>query len=225
MDRAPARGRFITLEGGEGAGKSVQARRLAERLRERGLAVVLTREPGGSPDAEALREVILSGAAAQFGAEGEALLFSAARIDHIDATIAPALARGDWVVSDRFADSTRAYQGAAGKLDPELLARLERVAVGDCRPDLTLILDLPAAEGLARAAGRRPADEPADRFEGESLAFHETLRGAYLEIARAEPQRCVVVDARASEDEVAAAIWTAVEERLGEALKRRGRPL
>jgi dTMP kinase len=223
MDRAPARGRFITLEGGEGAGKSVQARRLAERLSGRGLAVVLTREPGGSPGAEALREVILSGAAARFGAEGEALLFSAARIDHIDATIAPALARGEWVVSDRFADSTRAYQGAAGELDPQLLACLERVAVGDCRPDLTLILDLPAAEGLARASGRRRADEPADRFEGESLAFHETLRGAYLEIARAEPQRCVVVDARASEDEVAEAIWAAVEERLGDALAREAR--
>jgi len=224
MDSAPARGRFISLEGGEGAGKSAQARRLAERLRERGLAVVLTREPGGSPGAEALREVILSGAAARFGAEGEALLFSAARIDHIDETIAPALARGDWVVSDRFADSTRAYQGAAGKLDPELLARLERVAVGDYRPDLTLILDLPAVEGLARAAGRRRADEQADRFESEGLAFHETLRDAYLQIARAEPRRCVVVDARASEDEVAAAIWAAVEERLGEALKREARP-
>jgi dTMP kinase len=224
MSAAPARGRFITLEGGEGAGKSVQARRLAARLREKGLAVVLTREPGGSPGAEALREAILSGAAAQFGAEGEALLFSAARIEHVDATIAPALRRGEWVVCDRFADSTRAYQGAAGRLEPELLAGLERVAVGDWRPDLTLILDLPAAEGLARAARRRGLDEPVDRFESESLAFHETLRRAYLEIARAEPQRCVVIDARPGEDEVAEAIWAAVEGRLGDALNSEAAP-
>ncbi len=221
MRRAPARGRFITLEGGEGAGKSVQARRLAGRLRDLGFAVVLTREPGGSPGAEALRDVILSGAAAPFGAEGEALLFSAARIDHIDATIAPALRRGDWVVCDRFADSTRAYQGAAGRLDPDLLASLERVAVGDCRPDLTLILDLPAGQGLARAASRREAGEAADRFEREGLAFHETLREAYLAIARAEPARCAVVDASAGQDEVAAAIWAAVRERLAGALKRK----
>jgi len=220
MGRAPARGRFITLEGGEGAGKSVQARRLAGRLRDLGLAVVLTREPGGSPGAEALREMILSGAAARFGAAGEALLFSAARIDHIDATIAPALRRGDWVVCDRFADSTRAYQGAASRLDSELLASLERVAVGDCRPDLTLILDLPAAQGLARAAARRGGGEAADRFESQGLAFHETLRQAFLSIARAEPRRCAVIDAGAGEDEVAEAIWGATRERLADALKR-----
>ena len=134
MALAPARGRFITLEGGEGAGKSLQARRLAAELRALGLAVVLTREPGGSPGAEALREVILSGGAARFGAAGEAMLFSAARIDHIDETIAPALRRGAWVVCDRFVDSTRAYQGAAGELDPALIASLERVAVGDAGP-------------------------------------------------------------------------------------------
>ncbi len=221
MRRAPARGRFITLEGGEGAGKSVQARRLAGRLRDLGCALVRTREPGGAPGADAVRDVILSRAAAPFGAEGEALLFSAARIDHIDATIAPALRRGDWVVCDRFADSTRAYQGAAGRLDPDLLASLERVAVGDCRPDLTLILDLPAAQGLARAASRRDEGEAADRFEREGLAFHETLREAYLAIARAEPARCAVVDASAGQDEVAAAIWAAVRERLAGALKRK----
>ncbi len=224
MARAPAPGRFITLEGGEGAGKSVQARRLAERLRACGLGVVLTREPGGSPGAEALREVILSGAAAHFGAVGEALLFSAARIDHIDNTIAPALRRGDWVVCDRFADSTRAYQGAAGQLDPELLANLERVAVGEWRPDLTLVLDLPVAEGLARAAARRGNGEGADRFESEGLAFHETLRQAFLSIASAEPKRCAVVNARAAEDEVAEAIWAVVRERLADALERKASP-
>ena len=217
MARAPAPGRFITLEGGEGAGKSVQARRLAARLGEAGLSVVLTREPGGSPGAEALREVILSGGAARYGAIGEAILFSAARIDHIDATIAPALKRGEWVVSDRFLDSTRAYQGAAGQLDPDLVASLERVAVGACRPDLTLVLDLPAAEGLARATARR-GEAAADRFEGEGLAFHETLRRAFLAIVEAEPERCALIDARPGEGEVAAAIWAAVRARLGEAL-------
>ena len=209
MARAPAPGRFITLEGGEGAGKSVQARRLAARLATLGLSVVLTREPGGSPGAEALREVILSGGAARYGAIGEAILFSAARIDHIDATIAPALKRGEWVVCDRFLDSTRAYQGAAGRLDPALVASLERVAVGACRPDLTLMLDLPAGEGLARASARR-GGAAADRFEGEGLVFHETLRRAFLAIVEAEPERCVLIDARPGEGEVAAAIWAAV---------------
>jgi dTMP kinase len=217
MARAPAPGRFITLEGGEGAGKSVQAQRLAARLGEAGLSVVLTREPGGSPGAEALREVILSGGAARYGAIGEAILFSAARIDHIDATIAPALKRGEWVVSDRFLDSTRAYQGAGGRLDPELVASLERVAVGACRPDLTLVLDLPAGEGLARASARR-GEAAADRFEGEGLVFHETLRRAFLAIVEAEPERCVLIDALPGEGEVAAAIWAAVRARLGEAL-------
>ena len=217
MAAAPAPGRFITLEGGEGAGKSVQARRLAARLRESGLDVVLTREPGGSKGAEEIREVILSGAGARYGAVGEALLFGAARIDHIDQTIAPALERGAWVVSDRFLDSTRAYQGAAGRLDPALIASLERVAVGACRPDLTLVLDLPVVEGLARAKARRGA-AVADRFEGEGPAFHETLRRAFLAIVEAEPDRCAVIDARQSESEVAAAIWAAVRSRLGEAL-------
>ena len=161
------RGRFITLEGGEGAGKSVQAKRLEEKLTAVGLEVVRTREPGGSPHAEELREVILSGFAAQFGPEAEALLFSAARIDHLDKTIVPALERGAWVVCDRFANSTRAYQGAAGKLPPDFIGRLERVVVGANRPDLTLILDLPAEAGLGRARARRGQKRP-DRFEGES---------------------------------------------------------
>jgi len=212
------RGRFITLEGGEGAGKSVQARALTARLQGLGLQVVSTREPGGSPHAEALREIILSGEAARFGPAAEALLFSAARIDHIDNTIAPALMRGAWVVCDRFADSTRAYQGAAAKLEREFIARLEQVAVGARRPDLTLILDLPAEQGLARAAKRRGAGAGADRFESEGLAFHRTLRDAFLEIAREEPERCVVIDARADEGDVAEAVWKAVRERLAKYL-------
>ena len=208
-----ARGRFITLEGGEGVGKSVQAKRLESRLAALGLKVVRTREPGGSPGAEALREAILSGFAAGFSAAGQALLFAAARVDHLEKTILPALVRGAWVVSDRFADSTRAYQGAAGSLPPEFIAALEGLTVGPHRPDLTLILDLEPEIGLRRATERRQAT-PADRFESEGLAFHQTLRRAFLDIAAAEPGRCAVVDAGGSEDEVAAAIWSAVEARL-----------
>jgi dTMP kinase len=207
------RGRFITLEGGEGAGKSVQAKRLKERLAVLGLAVVGTREPGGSPGAEALREAILSGFAADFSPAGQALLFAAARVDHLDRTILPALASGAWVVSDRFADSTRAYQGAAGNLPAEFIASLERLTVGSNLPDLTLILDLSPEIGLKRAAERRRM-RPADRFESEGLAFHQTLRRAFLDIAAAEPMRCVVIDADRAEQEVAAAIWSAVEARL-----------
>ncbi|WP_174247470.1 dTMP kinase [Methylocapsa sp. S129] len=221
---APAKGRFITLEGGEGAGKSTQAQLLAQRLEPMGISVVVTREPGGSPGAEALRDVILSGKAAPFGPAGEAILFSAARIDHIDHTIAPALHRGAWVISDRFADSTRAYQGAAGKLDPALIASLERVAVGDVRPDLTLILDLPTETGLARAAARRGKKEMADRFEREDAAFHETLRQAFLDIARSEPERCAVIDADKSPQEVAEAIWACVRDRLASALQTESAP-
>jgi dTMP kinase len=218
MAGASTRGRFITLEGGEGAGKSVQARALAHRLKILGLRVVSTREPGGSPSAEALRQIILSGEAARYGASGEALLFSAARIDHIDVTIEPALTRGDWVVCDRFADSTRAYQGAAGRLDREFIVRLEHVVLDQTRPDLTLILDLPPEQGLARAARRRTGRVAPDRFEREGLEFHETLRSAFLEIARAEPERCAVIDARLSEDEVAEAIWDVVSHRLADFL-------
>jgi dTMP kinase len=208
-----ARGRFITLEGGEGAGKSVQAKRLEDNLKSLGLEVVRTREPGGTPDAEALREAILSGFAAQFGPEGEALLFAAARIDHLDQTILPALQRGAWVVCDRFADSTRAYQGVAGNLPPAFIARLEQVVVGTNAPDLTLILDIPAEAGLKRAAKRR-GKGGADRFEAEALAFHQTLRRAFLDIARSEPQRCAVIDALKSQKDVAADIWATVEARL-----------
>jgi dTMP kinase len=207
-------GRFITLEGGEGAGKSVQAKRLEERLAALGLNVVRTREPGGSPGAEALRKAILSTFAAEFGPASQALLFAAARVDHLDKTILPALASGVWVVSDRFADSTRAYQGAAGNLPPDYIGGLERLTVGANGPDLTLILDLKPEIGLERAARRRRSREPADRFESEALSFHQTLRQAFRDIAAAEPWRCAVIDAGGSESEVAAAIWSTVEARL-----------
>ncbi len=206
--------RFITLEGGEGVGKSTQALRLAERLRQSGIDAIETREPGGSPGAEMLRDLLLSGRTKDLGAKGEAILFAAARIDHIDQKIAPALAAGIWVVSDRFADSTRAYQGTLGGLDAGFLRALERVTLGDLRPDLTLILDLPAEVGLERAAARRGKGVVSDRFEAESSAFHDALRKAYRDIAAAEPQRCVIVDATRSEDEVAQAIWDAVSYRL-----------
>ena len=208
-----AKGRFITLEGGEGAGKSVQAKRLEERLVALGLKVVRTREPGGSPGAEALREAILTGFAADFGPAAQALLFAAARVDHLDKTILPALESGAWVVSDRFADSTRAYQGAAGNLPPDFIASLERLTLGAASPDLTLILDLAPEVGLERAEKRRQG-RGADRFESESPAFHQTLRRAFRDIAAAEPRRCAVIDGGRSEVEVAAAIWSAVEARL-----------
>ena len=211
--KSEGRGRFITLEGGEGAGKSTQIKSLADYLRSLGHEVIVTREPGGSPVAEQLREVILSGAAASLGAAAEAVLFSAARIDHIAQTIAPALARGAYVISDRFADSTRAYQGTQGKVDPTLIDALEKVAVGRFRPDLTLILDLPAETGLARATRRR-ADAKADRFEAEDVSFHQGLRKAFLDIAAREPQRCAVIDAAQSPEDVAKAIRDVVAARL-----------
>ncbi len=217
------RGRFITLEGGEGAGKSTQARLLAEHLRGLGHECVVTREPGGSPVAEALREVILSGAAAPLGPSAETVLFAAARIDHVVQTILPALARGAFVVCDRFTDSTRVYQGALGKVDPGLIRTLEEIATAQCRPDLTLILDLPAQTGLARAAARRN-QQAADRFEAEGLAFHEGLRTAFLEIAESEPKRCKVVDAAQVPEEVAQAIWTAVQELAAAPAPKAGTP-
>lgn len=208
------RGRFVTLEGGEGAGKSTQVARLAARLRARGLVVVETREPGGSPRAETLRETILSGRARPLGPGGEALLFAAARIDHLERRVRPALARGEWVLCDRFADSTRAYQGALGALPAEMIDWLERVALDGTKPDLTFILDAPAEIGMARAAARRGAAQ-ADRFESESLDSHRKLRAAFLAIARDEPERCVVVDAAKAPDQVEQAIWSAADERLG----------
>lgn len=207
-------GCFITLEGGEGVGKSTQARLLVERLAARGIETVGTREPGGSRHAEAIREVLLSGRAAALGPAGEALLFSAARIDHVDKVIRPALASGKWVVCDRFIDSTRAYQGVLGHLDPRLIGAMESVSVGETRPDLTLIFDLPAEIGILRAAGRRGADKFADRFEGEQASFHASLRDAFLDIATGEPRRCAVVDAWGQPADVAEAVWDIVAARL-----------
>jgi dTMP kinase len=207
------RGRFITFEGGEGTGKSTQSVLLAERLRALGIGLQLTREPGGSPGAEIIRHVLLSGAAKPLGAEVEAMLFAAARDEHLTSTIRPALARGQWVICDRFADSTRVYQGVLGRVDPRLIKSLERVTVGDTVPDLTLILDVPAEMGLRRASKRRGKDK-ADRFEQESLKFHEKLRRAYRLIAASEPNRCALINTEEGEEAVAEKIWTIVTKRL-----------
>jgi dTMP kinase len=207
------RGRFITFEGGEGTGKSTQAAMLADRLRAFGLGVVLTREPGGSPGAEAIRHVVLSGAAQPFGSHAEAILFAAARDDHVRQLIRPALEGGRWVVCDRFADSTRIYQGALGNVDPRVIRSLERISLGETRPDLTIVLDVPAGTGLARAAQRRGTGS-ADRFEAETLEFHSKLREAYRELAEQEPDRCVLIDATGAPRAVGEMIWAAVTRRL-----------
>ena len=207
------RGKFITFEGGEGTGKSTQAAMLALRLESNGLGVQLTREPGGSPGAEIIRHVLLTGAAKPFGADVEAMLFAAARDDHVQCTILPALRSGKWVVCDRFADSTRVYQGILGQVDQKLINVLERVSVGELSPDLTVLLDLPVQAGLERAKLRR-GNAQADRFEGEGAEFHERLRDAYLAVAAREPDRCVVIDASTSKEVVANATWQAVESRL-----------
>ena len=210
------RGRFITFEGGEGSGKSTQAAVLAGRLKALAIGVVLTREPGGSRGAEAIRHVLLSGAAKPLGPDAEALLFAAARDDHLQTTIRPALAHGRWVVCDRFIDSTRVYQGALGDVDPRIIRGLERVTVGETVPDLTFILDVPAEVGLERASRRRGKSQ-ADRFETETLEFHTRLREAYRQIAAGEPDRCVLIDSQRPKETVAEEIWTAVERRLGPA--------
>ena len=208
-------GRFITFEGGEGAGKSTQIERLLRRLKETGVDAMATREPGGSPKAEKIRQSVLAGEAKSFGPFAEALMFSAARIDHLKETIRPALARGLVVLCDRFADSTRAYQGALGEIEPGLVRALEEATIGDTRPDLTFFLDLPAEIGLARAAERRrAAGEGTDRFEGEGSDFHDRLRQAFLDIARQEPERCVVIDAGQDADLVEADIWRSVSQRF-----------
>jgi dTMP kinase len=211
------RGRFITFEGGEGSGKSTQAAILAQRLHLLGLGAVRTREPGGSPGAEVIRHVLLSGAAKPLGPEAEAMLFAAARGDHVRNTIEPTLAAGRWVICDRFMDSTRVYQGALGKVDAMLLKALERVTVGNLKPDLTFILDVPAEIGMARARQRR-GTHAADRFEAESAEFHQRLREAYRLLAGSEIDRCVLIDAASPEEAVAAQIWRVVNERLDPAM-------
>lgn len=206
-----ARGRFITLEGGEGAGKTTVARRLKDTLEKRGTTVVLTREPGGSPGAEEIRRLIVEGEPGRWEPLAETLLFLAARADHIARTIRPALQAGKWVISDRFTDSTVAYQGAARGLGAAFVENLSRAALGDFTPDLTLVLDIDPATGLRRAAGR---GEGHSRFEKFDEDFHRKLRTAFRAIARAHPERCVLIDATPDADAVARAALSAISARL-----------
>ena len=212
-DRPSNRGLFITFEGGEGSGKSTQIRVLADRLAATKQRAIVTREPGGSPGAEIMRHLVLSGMGKLLGPEAETLLFAAARDDHVQTVIKPALDQGIWVLCDRFSDSTRAYQGRLGQIDPRILNAMERVTIGDLKPDLTLILDVPVEIGMRRAAARRGSGAP-DRFEAEDVSFHQKLRDAFRRIAEDEPQRCVLIDANADADSVAAAVWAALRERL-----------
>lgn len=188
--------RFLTFEGGEGAGKSTQIRLLANWLETQGVEVLLTREPGGSPGAELIRDLLLKGAVDRWLPISEALMLAAARADHIERTIKPALEAGKWVLCDRFYDSSVAYQGAGRGVGIEEVQHIQKIAFGDMRPDLTLILDLPVEIGLKRALAREGAkSDMEDRFERMERSFHETLRQAFLSIAEQEPERCVVLDA------------------------------
>lgn len=212
MNGASSPGRFITLEGGEGAGKSTQVARLKDWLEKRGHSVVATREPGGAPGAEMVRKLLVEGPAERWDGTTEALLHFAARRDHLRSTVWPALGRGAWAISDRFADSTLAYQGYGHGVDRAMLADLYRIAVGEFRPDLTLILDLPIEIGLARAAARRGTET---RYESLPAAFHDRVRAGFLDIAIADPGRCIVIDANHDVGAIAEAIASAVTERLG----------
>ncbi|GAA4179401.1 MULTISPECIES: dTMP kinase [Shinella] len=210
MSAAP--GLFVTFEGGEGAGKSTQIRLLADSLRARGLTVLMTREPGGSRGAEAVRHVLLSGAAEPYGIRMEAVLFAAARSDHVEEVIRPALAAGTVVLCDRFMDSSRVYQGITGNLEQPFIEALERVAINGVVPDCTIVFDLPAAIGLERARKRGAGESAApDRFEKEELETHEKRREAFLDIAEREPLRCRVVDATQAPEAIAAQVLALVE--------------
>ena len=213
VKRAPGRGRFISFEGGEGSGKSTQIRLLAERLDAAKLRAIVTREPGGSPGAEIIRHLLLSGMGKLLGPDAETLLFAAARDDHVRTVIKPALSQGVWVLCDRFSDSTRAYQGRLGRVAPEIMNAMERVTIGNLKPDLTVILDVPVEVGMQRAAARRGSGAP-DRFEAEDVKFHQQLRDAYRQIAADEPKRCVLVDANADANTVAASVWAALRDRF-----------
>ena len=204
-------GRFITLEGGEGTGKSTQVRRLAQDLQQRGITVLATREPGGAPGAEEIRKLMVTGEPGRWDVMTETLLAYAARADHVRRTIGPALIADKWVISDRFSDSTFAYQGMGRGLNRETIRRIDSAVLDDFKPDLTLMLDLDVATGLGRAMARGPAE---NRFEKFGTEFHERLRQAFLDIARRNPERCRIIDASGSEDQVAAAIFEAVATRF-----------
>jgi len=202
---------FITLEGGEGTGKSTQAKKLAAMLKQRGIESIVTREPGGSPGAEQIRALLVNGEPGRWSALTETLLVFAARVDHVEKTIKPALASGTWVISDRFTDSTYAYQGVGRGTDREIIRRVQSAAIGDFKPNLTLVLDLPVAVGLERAKARAGSE---NRFEQFNAEFHEKLRQAFLDIAKRNGDRCAVIDATGSEDQVAELVWQTTAKRF-----------
>ena len=210
-------GRFISFEGGEGAGKSTQIANLASRLRQNGCDVEATREPGGTPFAEAVRDFILKSNVPAHEPLSEALLFAAARADHITKRIEPALKRGTWVICDRFIDSTRAYQGAAGGVDAATIDALEQIATNQIRPDLTFVVDLDPVEGLKRVRARQATagqTQPDDPYEQRDLAFHTRLRNAFLKIAQTNPDRCCLIDGSQPEQDVANSVWHEVSRRF-----------
>ena len=207
-----ARGKFITFEGGEGTGKSTQAKRLALTLQERGHRVVLTREPGGSEGAEEIRKLLVEGLPERWSPISETLLFLAARTDHVTKLILPELQEGAWVVCDRFSDSTLAYQGVARGLGLDAVREMQAIALEGFRPDLTIILDMPAESGLLRAHTRGLAH--GTRYERFGTQFHQKLRRAFIDIASSEPERCVLLNGDRSQDEVAADIWQTVKDKL-----------
>ena len=206
-----SKARFITLEGGEGTGKSTQIKLLADCLSKAGFPVITTREPGGSPGAEQIRKLLVEGDVARWDGITESLLHFAARRDHLKKTIWPSLEKGQWVISDRFADSTQAYQGVGHGIDPQVISALYQASVGDFAPDLTLILDLSVDEGLKRAGSRGDSE---DRYERMGPEFHRSLRKAFLDIAESAPNRCVVIDAKGSIEEIHQAIKQTVANRL-----------
>lgn len=211
-------GRFITLEGGDGSGKSTQIAMLAERLREAGHEVVLTRDPGGTEGAEAIRNLVLTGDPDRWDSMTSALLHFAARRDYVERLIRPALQRGEWVISDRFADSTIVYQGIAGGAGADAIRELWKTSINDFKPDLTLIIDLPVEDGLDRAHGRMQEieDESSreDRYEKMGTGFHELVRTAFMDIAAEEPERCALIDGTKDPKGVHAEIWAAVSDKL-----------
>lgn len=212
----PTRGRFISFEGGEGAGKSTQVRILSERLAALGFKTLLTREPGGSPLGEKIRRFLLEGKVKNYGAVAEALLFYTARLDHLEKLILPNLKAGAWVICDRFADSSRAYQGAASGVDDGIFDALDRIVVGDNQPELTIIIDLPVEVAMKRVMNRQLSEGgEVDRFESEDLRFHEKLRAGFLKIAAANSNRCIIIDGNQSREKVAELVWQTVAERFG----------
>ena len=223
LDRAPRRSRFITFEGGEGVGKSTQVKRLIAALGRREIPAIRTREPGGTPNAEAVRAFILQGRSEQWGPGAEAVLFAAARLDHVNHLIAPNLKSGRWVISDRFSDSTRAYQGLTGGVDVKLIDALEVLALDGNKPDLTIVLDMDPEIAFRRVLERETESSLAptgDRFEKEDLDWHKRLREAFLAIARNNADRCVVIPANQAEDALEQEIWDVLLRRFAELTER-----